>query len=287
MKVCIFDSSRIGVVLDDFVVDVTDAFSGIDGPRWPFPKYDWVVQHFPEVRKTIEEILSAGKRTPLGKVTLHSPVANPGKIIGAPINYRDHIAEANADPEINHGKTYDQLDRFGLFLKANSSLIGPSDSVAIVDPDRRIDHEVELAVVIGKKGYRIPEARALEHVFGYCVALDMSVRGSEFPSFRKSPDTFSVLGPWIVTRDEIEFPNALDLELKVNNETRQKSNTQHLIFGVERLIAYASTMYTLFPGDVIMTGTPAGVGPVTPGDLISASVQSIGTMSVRVTQSGG
>jgi 2-keto-4-pentenoate hydratase/2-oxohepta-3-ene-1,7-dioic acid hydratase in catechol pathway len=141
---------------------------------------------------------------------------------------------------------------------------------------------VELAVVIGRKAKRVRREDALDYVFGYCIGLDMTVRGAEFPTFRKSADTFSVLGPWIVTKDEIPDPNALDLSIRINGEVKQSSNTKYLIFDVQRLIEYASSMYTLYPGDVIMTGTPAGVGPVTPGDVLEASIPRVGAMSVRV-----
>lgn len=285
MKLCIFNSDRIGIVTGESVVDVTDAFEGFVVPKWPYPKYDWLIHHFPAVRESVEKSLASRASIPLNEISLKASVANPGKIIGAPINYRDHIAEANADAEINHGKTYDSLDRFGLFLKANSSLIGPSEAIIIPNLERRTDHEIELAVVIGKMGSCISEAAALDHVFGYCIGLDITVRGPEFPGFRKSPDTFSVLGPWIVTRDEIPDPNILDLELELNGARKQQSNTRHLIFNVQKLIAYASRFYTLFPGDVIMTGTPSGVGPIRSGDLLKANIQSIGEMTVRVAQS--
>jgi 2-keto-4-pentenoate hydratase/2-oxohepta-3-ene-1,7-dioic acid hydratase in catechol pathway len=282
VKLCLFNTNRIGVVFGEKVVDVTDAFASLPKPSWPYPPCDWVIEHFDEVRPQIDKLAATGKRVPLTSVRLRAPVANPGKIIGAPINYKDHIAEANADAQINHGKTYTDLDKFGLFLKANSSLIGCAEEIEIPFPDRRTDHEVELAVVIGRKAKRVSRESALEYVFGYCIGLDMTVRGAEFPTFRKSADTFCVLGPWIVTNEEIADPNQLDLSIRINGEVKQSSNTKYLIFNVQRLIEYASSMYTLYPGDVIMTGTPAGVGPVFPGDLIEASIPGLGSLSVRV-----
>ena len=284
MKLCLFNENRIGVALGDEVVDVTEAFAAIPKPTWPYPRSDWVIQHFEDVRSTVEKMSETGVRVPLRDVKLRAPVANPGKIIGAPINYKDHIAEANADAQINHGKTFTELDKFGLFLKANSSLIGCSEEIEIPFADRRTDHEVELAVVVGRKAKRVSRQEALDYVFGYAVGLDMTVRGPEFPAFRKSADTFTVLGPWIVTKDEIADPNLLDLSVRVNDEVKQSSNTKYLIFDVQRLIEYASAMYTLYPGDVIMTGTPAGVGPVAPGDILEASIAGIGSMSVRVAR---
>jgi 2,4-diketo-3-deoxy-L-fuconate hydrolase len=282
MKLCLFNDNRIGIAVEEEVVDVTAAFAAVPKPAWPYPQSDWVIQHFDDVRSKVEELSRTSARIPLSEVNLRSPVANPGKIIGAPINYKDHIAEANADTQINHGKTFTELDQFGLFLKANSSLIGCSEEVEIPFADRRTDHEVELAVVIGRKAKRVRREEALDYVFGYTIGLDMTVRGPEFPTFRKSPDTFCVLGPWIVTKDEIADPNVLDLSIRVNQEVKQASNTKYLIFDVQRLIEYASAIYTLNPGDVIMTGTPAGVGPVVPGDVLEALISGIGAMTVRV-----
>jgi 2-keto-4-pentenoate hydratase/2-oxohepta-3-ene-1,7-dioic acid hydratase in catechol pathway len=119
-------------------------------------------------------------------------------------------------------------------------------------------------------------------VAGYCIGLDVSIRGSEDRSFRKSPDSYSVLGPWLVTADEVPDPGVLDLEIAVNGETRQKSNTRYLILGVPELVELASSFYTLHPGDVIFTGTPEGVSPIQPGDQVRATIQGIGTMEVRV-----
>lgn len=284
MKLCLFDDHRIGVVTGTGVVDVTLAFAHVPKASWPYPPGDWLIQNFAAAREEVEQIAASGTPLPLDQVRLLSPVANPGKIIGAPINYKDHIDEANADNEINHGKTYTELDKFGLFLKANSSLIGCSQEIQIPFADRRTDHEVELAVIIGRTAKRVSRAAALDYVLGYCIGLDMTVRGPEFPTFRKSPDTFCVLGPWMVTKDEISDPNNLDLSIRVNDEVKQSSNTKYLIFDVQRLIEYASAIYTLHPGDVIMTGTPAGVGPVAAGDVLNASVQGIGAMSVRVAR---
>jgi 2,4-diketo-3-deoxy-L-fuconate hydrolase len=285
MKICRFDDNRIGVVRADLVHDITPLFEALGPPGWPYPPYDWIVGNFGRVQGKIADFLGNAATRPLSAVTLRAPVANPGKIIGAPINYRDHIDEANADQQIAHGKTFTTLDQFGLFLKAPTALSGPDGRIEIPFPDRRTDHEVELGVVIGKTAKRVPRERALEHVFGYCVALDMTVRGPEFPGFRKSADTFAVLGPWIVTADEVADPNALDLEMSVNGERRQKSNTRYLIFNVQHLIEYASAMYTLQPGDVIMTGTPAGVGPVKPGDVMHARVAGVGELTMRIAGS--
>lgn len=190
------------------------------------------------------------------------------------------MSRRRADKSIHFGQDIKSIDHYGLFLKATSALVGPADGVPIRFPERRTDHECELAVVIGAPGSDIPAARALDHVAGYAIGLDMTVRGTEDRSFRKSIDGYAVLGPWLVTAEAIAKPDALDLALAVNGETRQRSNTGHLILGVADLIAYASRFYTLLPGDVIMTGTPDGVGPVLPGDVMTAEIAGIGRMTV-------
>ncbi|NJN40214.1 MAG: fumarylacetoacetate hydrolase family protein [Gammaproteobacteria bacterium] len=283
MKLCRFDDVRLGIVEGENVLDVSDALDVIPPERWPLPAGDPLIRNLAGVLGRARSLAGTARRRPLGAVRLNSPVANPTKIIGAPINYREHIDEARRDAGISHGREIKTIGDWGLFLKATTSLIGPGESVRLRFPDRRNDHEVELALVIGKQGTHIPRERALEHVCGYAIGLDMTVRGPEVPSFRKSIDTYSVLGPWLVTSDEIANPNDLALTLAVNGEVRQQASTRLLDFDCERLIEFASSFYTLYPGDVIMTGTPAGVGPVQPGDLILAEIAGIGRMEVRVT----
>lgn len=284
MRLCRFDNDRLGVVQEDQVLDVTRALSVIPEQRWPVAQGDPLIVNLRRVLAAAKKLLPKAKRKALSKVKLLSPVPSPGKIIGAPINYNDHIAESIKDPGIAHGRTNIQkgIGEWGLFLKANSSLIGFGEEIRLRWPDRRNDHEVELALVVGRRANKIPKERALEYVCAYSIGLDMTVRGPELQCFRKSIDTYSVLGPWLVTADEIADPNNLDLSITVNGEVRQNSNTKYLVYNVERLIEFASAMYTLYPGDVIMTGTPAGVSPVKPGDLLHARVQGVGEGDVRI-----
>ena len=284
MKICRFDDNRLGLVEGDEVLDVTKAVDAIPAQRWPLAQGDPFILNFRKVLAAAKKLAPKAKRKKLSKVKLLSPVANPGKIIGAPINYNDHIAESIKDPGIAHGRTNIQkgIGDWGLFLKANSSLIGFGEEIRLRWPERRNDHEVELALVIGKRGSKIPREKALEHVCAYAIGLDMTVRGPELQCFRKSIDSYSVLGPWLVTADEIGDPNRLDLSIAVNGETRQKSNTRYLVYDVERLIEFGSAMYTLHPGDIIMTGTPAGVSPVKPGDTLHAYVERVGEADIRI-----
>jgi len=284
MKICRFDKNRLGIVQGDEVLDVTKALEAIPEQSWPLAQGDPLVLNFKRVLAAAKKLAPNAKRKRLAKVKLLSPVSNPGKIIGAPINYNDHIAESIKDPGIAHGRTNIQkgIGDWGLFLKANSSLIGFGEEIRLRWPERRNDHEVELALVIGKRGSKIPREKALEYVCAYSIGLDMTVRGPELQCFRKSIDTYSVLGPWLATADEIGDPNDLDLSIRVNGELRQNSSTKYLVYDVERLIEFASAMYTLHPGDIIMTGTPAGVSPVKPGDLLHAYVQGVGESDIRI-----
>jgi 2-keto-4-pentenoate hydratase/2-oxohepta-3-ene-1,7-dioic acid hydratase in catechol pathway len=154
--------------------------------------------------------------------------------------------------------------------------------VAIRFPERRNEHEVELAIVFGKQGSDIPRDKALDYVAGYCIGLDMTARGKEDRSFRKSIDSYSVLGPWMVTADEIADPDDVPLKISVNGELKQNSNTKQLIYDCRKLIEWGSTFYTFYPGDVLYTGTPDGVSPVKPGDVMLASIDPIGEMTVPV-----
>ena len=278
MRIARFDDNRVGIVRDDGIHDVTSALDALPSHRHPFPRHDALIANLQLLKNA-----KAGKVVPLEKAKLLSPVANPGKIMAAPVNYTKHLEEALADKGIHHGNLVSEIHKAGIFLKATSAVVGAGEGVKLVHTDRRNDHEVELAIVIGKKGRNIAANDAAGHIAGYCIGLDMTIRGTEDRSFRKSPDSYCVLGPWLVTPDEVGDPGALEIEIAVNGQTRQKANTRDLILGVPALIEWASSFYTLHPGDVLLTGTPQGVGPVKPGDVMQATLERIGTMKVNVT----
>jgi 2,4-diketo-3-deoxy-L-fuconate hydrolase len=281
-KICRFNENRLGIIEGDIVIEVTEALQVLPSVRWPIPPGDLLVENLNSVIAAAQPLLGHGKRYDIDTVKFLSPVANPSKLIGAPVNYRKHQDEANADGGKNFDLVVYDIDHYGVFLKANSSLIGTGAAIEIAYPDRRTDHELELIAVIGTGGRHITRDRALDHVAGYTLGLDMVIRGKEERSLRKSLDTFSVVGPWLVTRDEIADPNALELMLTINGAVRQKANTADMIFDVQRLIEYASRFYTLYPGDIIFTGTPEGVGPVEVGDSLNCSVEGIGSAIVNV-----
>lgn len=282
MKICRFNENQLGVVLGDEVIDVTTTLPLLPVVKWPIPLGDQLIRNFASLTEEIERATSSGRRYRLDDVRLLSPVANPSKVVAAPVNYALHLAEARADAGVNFGTDIKTIDHYGLFLKSSTSVVGAGEGIVLPNLDRRIDHEVEVAVIIGKECHQVRESEALDYIFGYCVGLDMSVRGTEDRSWRKSYDTFTVLGPYLVTADEVIDPANLDLSLEVNGVKRQSSNTKALIFNIPKLISYASAGYRLYPGDVIMTGTPDGVGPVVDGDIMTCRATDLGVMKVQV-----
>lgn len=223
-----------------------------------------------------------------GNPRLGSPIGGIGKIVGGGLNYRDHAAEAKMP--VPKEPT--------LFLKATSALCGPDDDTVIPRDATSVDWEVELGVVIGTPGVYIAEKDALSHIAGYCVGIDFSEREFQFnrggQGFKgKSADTFAPLGPWLVTADAVD-PQNLAMRLSVNGQVRQDGNTRDMIFSVAELVSYISRFMSLQAGDVILTGTPAGVGmgmePKTylkPGDVVEATIEGLGTQRHRVVAASG
>jgi 2-keto-4-pentenoate hydratase/2-oxohepta-3-ene-1,7-dioic acid hydratase in catechol pathway len=283
MRLCRYDDNRLGLVEGDEVVDVTPALEVLPAVRWPVPPGDLLIRHLPAVRDAAARLRETGARRKVDEVRLLSPVANPTKLPAAPVNYLKHFAEAQADVATFHQQHLKKIEEVGLFLKATSALVGPSEGVRLRHLGRRNDHELELAVVIGRTADRVSREDALDYVAGYAIGLDMTVRGPEERSLRKSIDSYAVLGPWLVTADEIPDPARLEIALEVNGEPRQAANTQDLVIPIPRLIEWASAYYTLHPGDVIFTGTPEGVAPVKPGDVITGRIEGIGEMRVPVS----
>jgi len=218
----------------------------------------------------LEEQLSAKQ------ARLLAPIPRPPRIVALGLNYAAHAAEGGRKPPKEPI----------FFVKASTSVVGPDDPVAIPSGVGRVDHEVELAVIIGRQGRRIPRAKAKDYVAGYTILNDVTARdmqkrdmAASNPWFlSKSFDTFAPLGPCITLTDEIKEPCALALSLRVNGAVRQKSNTRDLIFSVTELIHRLSRHITVQPGDIISTGTPSGISPISPGDVMEAEVERIGVL---------
>lgn len=270
MRFIVFGEHRLGVIERDEVIDITSLVSGSVTSAGP-----------------LDQLINAGSldalspaalrelpRCPIDGLKLEPPLPRPGKVVGAPVNYLDHKVE------MSEQRTIADL---GVFLKAPSSVIGPGGRVILPYSDMRTDQEGELVVVMGRTARHVDIDDALDYVFGYTCGLDMTVRSTEDRSTRKSFDTFAPIGPWVVTADEIPDPGDLTLQTRVNSAVRQDVSTSELIFRVPELIAYTSSVMTLWPGDVIFTGTPAGVGPVGDGDTIEVTISGIGTLTVTVS----
>jgi 2,4-diketo-3-deoxy-L-fuconate hydrolase len=284
MKLCRFDEDRLGVVVGANVHDVTEAQSQIRAAARYDMKGDAVIAALPTWRKRIEDMAAKAPGKPLSQVKLISPVARPSKAMAAPTNYGKHIEEMAARRDIPDAakRQSPKIGTAGIFLKSNSSIVGPSEGIPLRFLDRLNEHEVELVVVIGKQGSDIPRDKAKDYIAGYTLGLDMTVRGPEDRSFRKSVDGYAVLGPWMVTAEEIPDPDDVTITLHLNNELKQTADTKDLIYDVGRLIEFASSFYTLYPGDVYYTGTPAGVSPVKPGDTLKIKSAPIGEFEIKV-----
>lgn len=217
-------------------------------------------------------------------VRLGSPIARPSKIVCIGLNYADHAKETNAQAPSEPI----------LFMKATSALCGPNDDTVIPKGSEKTDWEVELAVVIGKKATYVDEAAAMDYVAGYCLHNDLSERAFQLERLGtwdkgKGCDTFAPLGPWLATKDEIADVHNLRLWLSVNGQMMQDGTTANLIFNIPQLISYVSQFMSLLPGDVISTGTPAGVGLgmnpqvyLKPGDVVALGIDGLGTSKQNV-----
>ena len=211
-------------------------------------------------------------------------VSNPQKFIGIGLNYSDHAEETGMKPPKEPI----------IFMKANSCIVGPNDNILIPKKSTKTDWEVELGIIIGKKASYISEKESLSHIFGYCVVNDITEREFQMERFGtwdkgKGCDTFGPIGPYIVTKDEIDDVQNLNLELKLNKKIMQKGNTNKMIFNVEHLVSYISNFMTLNPGDLITTGTPPGVGMarnpqvfLKSGDEMIVKIDKLGTQVQKV-----
>lgn len=275
MRLARFNGGRIGIVEGETIADVTEA-CGVDPAEWPAVAPLRLIRDFVAFRPVIEAALPGASRLPLASVRLETPVPWPNKVIAYPVNYHAHGREMQAQYRATNQ---------GFFLKPCSSLSGPSDPVMLPQvPGREVHHESELAIIIGKEVRGLAREDWREAVFGYACLLDMVVRGREERVFRKAYDSFCPVGPWITTADEVADPAALHMKLWVNDELRQSANTRDLVLDIPGMIATASAVMTLYPGDIIATGTPEGVGPVVDGDTIRIIIDQVGEMSVPVRQ---
>ena len=282
MKICRFNDERLGLIDENEVVDVSAALEVLPSLQWSFPMGDPLIIHWAAILSAINKVASHGDRHNLDSVRLLSPIANPSKIIGIAGTRKNRAAEKlDFGPGVPVGTSRKDGDPPRMFIKANSALVGPSDGVALRFLDRRNDPQAEFTIIIGKTCTDISESDALDYIVGYCIGMDMTLRGAESASSRKSIDGYAVLGPWMVTADEISDPDNISIALSVNGNSLQDSNTSDMQFGIAQIVSHASSFYTLYPGDVIMAGSPLGFAPVIPGDVMVSEFESIGRMEIH------
>jgi 2-keto-4-pentenoate hydratase/2-oxohepta-3-ene-1,7-dioic acid hydratase in catechol pathway len=291
VKLALFDDNRLGIVSADggSVVDVTDALPWPHDPD-PLTAGWWraMCRDYASLAPALQKAADAGAPRPITEVTLRAPALAPTKVIAAASNYGEHVAEMHEVQERTLGKVEAWMMEFDVFLKAASSIVGPGADI-VLPPDvvaagHEVHHESELVIVIGAGGKDIPLDEAMDHVLGFTAGLDITVRSAADRSKRKSYDSFSPLGPWIVTRDEIGDGGDLDILLTCEGAVRQSVNTRDLLTPVPQIVAYASTIMTLNPGDVLFTGAPPGVGPIAAGEKLEMSISGIGSMTVSVRE---
>ncbi|WP_031429904.1 fumarylacetoacetate hydrolase family protein [Methylomicrobium agile] len=266
-------STRVGAVVDDTVVD------SLGSPAIPPRMIDFLASGS-EALAAMQALIDSGShRIPLRDVKLEAPVPRPGKYLAISLNYADHIAET--------GKDRPEYPSF--FTKQSTCVIGTGAAIQRPRVSDKLDYEGELAFVIGRRCHHVPVEKAREVIAGFTIANDVSVRDWQARSptmmIGKSFDTAGPLGPWIVTADEIPDPHNLELKTRVDEELRQNANTGEMLFNCYEMVAYLSEAMTLEPGDVISTGTPAGVGVkmyprgyLKPGQTVRIEIEGIGTL---------
>jgi 2-keto-4-pentenoate hydratase/2-oxohepta-3-ene-1,7-dioic acid hydratase in catechol pathway len=280
MKLVTFERDGVsepGVLLDNKVIGLKSA---------GFPTLLHLIQGGTEALQRAKDWLHkapADATVPLAQARLLAPLSRPPKIICVGLNYRDHALECNA--EIPKVPT--------IFSKYTTAIIGPGEAIVLPKHSKEPDYEAEFAVVIGKGGRYISKDRWREHVFGYTNLNDVSARDFQMATSQwmigKTFDTFAPIGPAIVTADEIPDPHALDIQMVINGEVLQSSNTSQMVFRIADLIEHISSVFTLEPGDIISTGTPAGVGEakkpprwLRPGDKVVVRISGIPELSNEV-----
>jgi 2-keto-4-pentenoate hydratase/2-oxohepta-3-ene-1,7-dioic acid hydratase in catechol pathway len=291
MKICHYNSNQAGAIVGDKVYPIGEALVKAGQARNGYTMLEIIdaLANRPEAMRTVQDAVKSGSSVPLGSVKLLAPIYNPGSLWAAAANYKEHQAEmivkmGSADRSV---KTNDEL-MAEFFLKTTSSIIGPGDTIILPKISRDVDFECELCAVIGKRARKVTEEQALDYVFGYTICWDISQRDpwgrgmQNTRNIRKGFDTFTALGPWIVTRDEIEEPQNLSIYVEQNGKPAMTAHTSDMICGLRDHIRFLSGVLTLRPGDLITTGTPAGVKKLSDGDHLKGRIDKIGEMELRV-----
>ena len=290
MKICHYNEHEAGVVQDERVYPIGATLVGAGHLRQGYTMQEVIeaLANQPEAMQCVRQVLK-GRSLPLAEVKLLAPIENPPSLWAAAANYQAHQAEMRA---ASGGPSRAELTKDELmaefFLKPTSSIIGPGDSIVIPRIAKHVDFEAELCAVIGKKARHVSEEQALDVVFGYTICWDISQRDpwgrdrQNTRNIRKGFDSFSALGPWIVTKDELPEPQDTRIDVELNGKHVMTAHTKDMICGVRDHIRFLSSVLTLRPGDLITTGTPAGVAKLAPGDKLKGRIERIGEMTLNV-----
>jgi 2-keto-4-pentenoate hydratase/2-oxohepta-3-ene-1,7-dioic acid hydratase in catechol pathway len=282
MRLVVFDDYCVGILRPDGVRDVTAVVPGWD-PAPPQTFMNQLIANYDKLKPQLEAAAEQATPRPLDSVRLRPPLPAPMNVYAAPANYHAHIAEMRSMSTTASASTRE----LGFFLKAPASISGPSDPIELPDrPGRRFDHEGELTFIIGKPARGVKRENAMEYVWGYTCALDITMRvgegRNEERSMRKSFETFTPLGPALVTADEVGDYHDIHVRLWVNGEPRQDSYPRDLIVDIPELIEITSNTVTMQPGDIFLTGSPPGVGPIKPGDEVVLEMDRVGKLALPV-----
>jgi 2-keto-4-pentenoate hydratase/2-oxohepta-3-ene-1,7-dioic acid hydratase in catechol pathway len=291
MKICHYDNNQAGVIVEDKVYNIGDALikAGLARNGYTMLEIIDALANNSKAMQVTREASENGSGIPVNSVKLLAPITNPGSLWAAAANYRAHQKEmiermGSADRVT---KSKDEL-MAEFFLKTTSSIIGPGDTVILPKISKLVDFECELCAVIGKHARKVTEEQSLDYIFGYTICWDISQRDpwgkgvQNTRNIRKGFDTFSALGPWIVTRDEIDEPQNLTIKVLQNGKEAMTAHTSDMICGLRDHIRFLTSCLTLRPGDLITTGTPAGVSKLNDGDHLRGTIEKIGSMELHV-----
>jgi 2-keto-4-pentenoate hydratase/2-oxohepta-3-ene-1,7-dioic acid hydratase in catechol pathway len=291
MKICHYNSNQAGVVDGDRVYPIGEALvkAGHVRDRYTMLGVINALANEPAAMQCGRDAMKTASPVPLASVKLLAPILNPGSLWAAAANYKAHQEEMLVKMGSSDRSQLSKDDLMAeFFLKPTSSIIGPGDTVVLPKISNDVDFECELCAVIGKKARYVSEEKALDYVFGYTICWDLSQRDPwgrgrhNTRNIRKGFDTFTALGPWIVTRDEIDEPQNLSIDVEQNGKLAMTAHTSDMICGIREHIRFLTSCLTLRPGDLITTGTPAGVKKLTDGDTLKGTIEKIGSMELKV-----
>lgn len=291
MKICHYNNQQAGVVVGNKVINIGDSLikAGLARQHYTMLEIIDALANNPAAMQIARDAANSSGGEDMLSVKLLAPITNPGSLWAAAANYFAHRAEmvermGSANREVKNKD--DLMAEF--FLKPTSSIIGPGDTIILPKISKLVDFECELCAVIGRRARKVGEAQALDYVFGYTICWDISQRDPwgkgmhNTRNIRKGFDTFSALGPWIVTRDEIDEPQNLSIKVLQNGKEAMVAHTSDMICGLREHIRFLSSCLTLRPGDLITTGTPAGVSKLNDGDHLHGTIEKIGSMELHV-----